>query len=233
MPSSRRRRRGRAMARAERRAFADRAEAGLRLARRLVQAAPADPVVYALPRGGVPVAAEIAAALDAPLDLILVRKIGAPHQPELALGAVVDGGAAETVMNDDVVDATGADAAFIAAARVRELSEIQRRRAVYLAGRLPVDCRGRTAIVVDDGIATGATARAALRGLRRRGAARLVVAVPVASPMAAAVLRREADELICLVEADLPAGIGGFYDDFHQLNDAEVVALLATHRTGG
>ncbi len=220
------------MARAELRVFADRAEAGRRLAERLVRVHPADPVVYALPRGGVPVAAEIAAALGAPLDLVLVRKIGAPFQPELALGAVVDGAAVEVVLNDDIVRATGADAAFIAAARARELAEIERRRAIYLAGRTPVDPRWRTAIVVDDGIATGATARAALRALRRRGAARLIVAVPVAGPAAAAALRREADELLCLLESELPFGVGGFYRDFHQLDDGEVVALLAAHPPG-
>jgi predicted phosphoribosyltransferase len=178
----------------------------------------------------VPVAAEIAAALGAPLDLILVRKIGAPHQPELALGAVVDGDAAEMVLNQDIVGATGADAAFIAAGRDRALAEIERRRARYLAGRKRVEPGGRTAIVVDDGIATGATVRAALRALRRRGAARLLVAVPVAGPDAVAALRREADEVVCLLEADLPFGIGGFYRDFHQLDDKEVIELLAAHR---
>src|SRR5512137_671410 len=148
--------------------FADRTEAGRLLAARLLSRRPVDAVVYALPRGGVPVAAEVARALGAPLDLVLVRKLGAPGNPELALGAVVDGTEPETVLNEDIVAFTGAGEAFIAAARARELREIERRRALYLAGRAPLDPKGRTAIVVDDGLATGATARAALRALRRR-----------------------------------------------------------------
>ena len=205
--------------------FANRAEAGWLLAARLKALGLPDPMVFALPRGGVPVAAEIATALGAPLDLVLVRKLGAPGEPELGLGAVVDGG--ETVLNEDIVAATGASAEFIAAARGRELAEIERRRDRYLAGRAPLDPKGRIAIVVDDGLATGATARAALHALRRRGAARLILAVPVAPPETLAALRGEADEIVCLCEADLLRGIGGFYADFHQLADEEVIRLLA------
>jgi putative phosphoribosyl transferase len=207
--------------------FADRTEAGRLLAARLLARRPVDAVVYALPRGGVPVAAEVARALGAPLDLVLVRKLGAPGNPELALGAVVDGAEPETVLNEDVAAITGATDAFIAAARTRELREIERRRALYLAGRAPLDPKGRTAIVVDDGLATGATARAALHALRRRGAARLILAVPVAPPPTLAALRPEADEIVSLVEEDIPRGIGAFYADFHQLDDEEVIALLA------
>lgn len=211
--------------------FADRAAAGRLLARRLLPLGLERPVVFALPRGGVPVAVEIASALGAPLDLLLVRKLGAPGQPELALGAVAEGEEGEAVLNPEIVAATGADEAFIAAARARELEEIARRRRRYLAGRAPLDPRGLAAVVVDDGIATGATARAALRALRRRGAARLILAVPVAPPEVVAALREEADEVVCLLEADLPWGVGGHYADFHQLTDQEVTALLApAHR---
>ena len=159
--------------------FADRGSAGRQLAKRLRGLNLADPVVYALPRGGVPVAVEIAKALGAPLDLILVRKIGAPGQPELALGAVVDGEDAQTVVNEAVARMTGADAAYLDKVRDQELAEIERRRSLYLGDRAPVSAAGRTAIVVDDGLATGATAKAALRALKRRGAAMTVLAVPV------------------------------------------------------
>ncbi len=210
--------------------FADRTEAGRLLAERVKALGLRDPVVYALPRGGVPVAAEVAAALGAPLDLVLVRKIGAPGQPELALGAVVDGNTPEVVLNADIVTATGASESFIAAARQRELAEIERRRARYLAGCTPVDPTGRTVVVVDDGLATGASARAALNALRRRGAARLALAVPVAPPETLEALRGETDDIVCLVEAELFFGIGAFYRDFHQLTDDEVIASIAAHR---
>jgi predicted phosphoribosyltransferase len=165
--------------------------------------------------------------LHAPLDLVLVRKIGAPGQPELALGAVVDGDAPETVLNPHIVAATGASEAFIEAARQRELAEIERRRTRYLAGHPRVDPAGRDAVVVDDGIATGATARAALHALRRRGAARLVLATPVAPADTLEALRGEADEIVCLFVPAPFFGIGAFYRDFHQLADDEVVDLLA------
>lgn len=207
--------------------FAGRKEAGRLLAARVVALGLRNPVVYALPRGGVPVAAEVADALHAPLDLVLVRKIGAPGQPELALGAVVDGDAPETVLNPHIVAATGASEAFIEAARRRELAEIERRRTRYLAGHPPVDPAGRDAVVVDDGIATGATARAALHALRQRGAARLVLATPVAPADTLEALRGEADEIVCLFVPAPFFGIGAFYRDFHQLADDEVVDLLA------
>jgi predicted phosphoribosyltransferase len=213
--------------------FADRAEAGRMLATRLAAKRLDRPIVHALPRGGVPVAAEVARLLGAPLDLVLVRKLGAPGNPELALGAVVDGPQPETVLNEEVVAFTGATEAFLAAARARELREIERRRALYLAGRAPLDPEGRTAIVVDDGLATGATARAALHALRRRGAARLILAVPVAPPSTLEALRPETDEILCLAEEDIPHGIGAFYADFHQLDDAEVLRLLAAQPPAG
>jgi len=208
------------------RRFADRHEAGRQLGERLRSLRLARPVVFALPRGGVPVAAEVAAALSAPLDLVLVRKIGAPLQPELAVGAVVDGEESETVLNAEIVALTGTSEAYIAVARERELAEIERRRQLYLAARARLDPRGRDVVVVDDGLATGATARAALHALRRRHPARLILAVPVAAPDTLSAMRGEADEIVCLRQEELFRGIGGFYDDFHQLTDEEVVRLL-------
>ncbi|PZW36929.1 putative phosphoribosyl transferase [Humitalea rosea] len=212
--------------------FRDRTDAGRRLGRLLAARGFAAPAVYALPRGGVPVAAEVAAALSAPLDLILARKLGAPGQPELAIGAVAEGSPPELVLDPEAVALTGADPAYLAREEAAALREIARRRARYLAGRDSIDPAGRCAILVDDGLATGATARAALRALRRRGPARLILAVPVGTPEACAALAAEADVVITLVESGIPRGIGGCYLDFHQLEDAEVIEALrqATHR---
>lgn len=207
--------------------FKDRAEAGHRLAEALSAYADCKPVILALPRGGVPVGATVATTLGAPLDLVLVRKIGAPGQPELALGAVVDGGAPMIVRNPGILAATGTSTADFDAIGARELAEIERRRGRYLGTRAPADIAGRVVIVVDDGIATGATMRAALRATRQRGPARLVLAVPVASPSALASLRSEVDEVVCLTCPEGFRGVGQFYDDFRQVTDDEVVALLA------
>ena len=213
--------------------FVDRRDAGRQLARRVAALKLDHPIVYALPRGGVPVAAEIAAVLGAPLDLVLVRKIGAPMQPELAVGAVVDGESPELVINHDIARLTGATQEYIDAACARELAEIERRRMRYLPDRPRPDPKDRTAIVVDDGIATGATAIAALHALKKRGARRLVVAVPVAPPDTVARLAREADEVVCLLEPVDFWGISSFYADFHQLEDEEVTrALEAAARPG-
>ena len=206
--------------------FADRSDAGRRLAAALSTAKLERPVVYALPRGGVPVAVEIASALKAPMDLVLVRKIGAPGEPELALGAVVDGRAPQVIINEDVRASTGANDAYIEKARARELAEIERRRGLYFQGLERVDPKGRTAIVVDDGLATGATAKAAVRALKRQGAGRVVLAVPVAPPETLAELRREADEVVCLNAPRWFFGVGGFYEDFRQITDEQVVSLL-------
>jgi putative phosphoribosyl transferase len=206
--------------------FSSREEAGKRLARLLDSRSLADPVVYALPRGGVPVACEIARELKAPMDLILVRKIGAPGEPELALGAVAEGRAAEMVINEDVRRMIGVAQAEIDSLRQAALKEIERRRTTYLSGRARIDPKGRTAIVVDDGLATGATAKAAIRALKADGAARVILAVPVAPPETAAQLREEADEVICLATPSNFMGVGMFYVDFHQLSDAETIALL-------
>jgi putative phosphoribosyl transferase len=207
--------------------FADRSDAGRRLAARLAAEAPNRPVVYALPRGGVPVALEIARLLHAPLDLVLVRKIGAPYAPEWALGAVVDGDNPQTVINEAVRVLSGASDAFFARACRRELLEIARRRALYLGGRPHVDPTGRTAIVVDDGIATGATAKAALRAIRQQGAAKIILAVPVAPREALVDLHADADQILCLHAASHFPGVGAFYTDFHQLTDTETIGLLA------
>ena len=206
--------------------FADRADAGRRLASRLAASRFDRPVIYALPRGGVPVALEIARALHAPLDLILVRKIGAPGAPELALGAVVEGESPHMVINEDVRQLSHAGKGFIERARQHELAEIERRRARFLGGRARIDPAGRTAIVVDAGLAPGATARAALAAMRRQGAAKTVLAVPVAPADVLAALKADADEIICLHPARSFRAVGMFYDDFHQLTDEETVTLL-------
>lgn len=206
--------------------FLDRAEAGRKLAGRLMHLKGAAPVVLALPRGGVPVALPIAEALGAPLDLLLVRKIGAPGQPELALGALVEGEPPRTVVNDRIVEALGVSQAAIAEEAVRQLEEIGRRRRLWLHGRSAVPRHGRTVVVVDDGIATGATVRAALSALEHAGVARRVLAVPVAPRENAETLRKLCDEAVILAEPLDLGSVGAFYRDFRQLDDAEVVALL-------
>ncbi len=206
--------------------FTNRSEAGRLLGERLAPYRDRHPVVLALPRGGVPVALEIAKALTAALDILLVRKIGAPWQPELAVGAVVDGGEPIIVTNDEVMRLTGADAEYVDREARRQLAEIERRRQLYLAGRPPAVVAGKTVIVVDDGIATGATMRAGLRALARRQPERLILAVPVAAADTLESLRAEVDEVACLyVPADLGA-IGMHYRDFRQLTDEEVIAQL-------
>jgi putative phosphoribosyl transferase len=206
--------------------FADRTEAGRQLAERLARFKSEQPLVLALPRGGVPVGFEVAQALDAPLDLILVRKIGAPMQPELAIGAVVDGDQPETVLNRDLVDDLQISERYLEGERARQLEEIERRRRLYGSGRAKIEVRDRTAIVVDDGIATGATMEAALHAVRRAGPRRLVLAVPVAPPETIARLRPQVDEIECLMMPEYLGAIGMFYADFRQLSDGEVVALL-------
>jgi predicted phosphoribosyltransferase len=213
--------------------FRNREEAGRKLADRLMAYKDQHPVILALPRGGVPVAAEIAAALDAPLDLILVRKLGVPWQSELAMGAIVDGDAPLVVRNEDVLRMIGVGEREFKEVCDRELAEIERRRERYLGGRARADIAGRTAIVVDDGIATGATTRAALRATRMRDPKHLVLAVPVAPAGVALEMREEADEVICLEEHEDFAAIGFYYWDFRQVEDREVIDTLARFNKGG
>jgi putative phosphoribosyl transferase len=212
--------------------FDNRSAAGQALARALAgRRWPGPVVVLALPRGGVPVAAEIASALHAPLDLLLVRKIGAPGQPELAIAAVVDGTPPETVVDAETAAFAGVGRAQIDARAAAELPELARRRRVYLQGRPPLPVQGCTAIVVDDGVATGTTVRAALLALRRRGPARTVLAVPVAPADTLAALAGEVDEIVCLAQPWPFIAIGQHYRDFHQLGDGEVIAALAAAGT--
>lgn len=215
--------------------FKNRTQAGQMLAEALTVYADAHPVVLALPRGGVPVAAEVAERLNAPLDLILVRKVGVPMQPELAMGAIVDGGHPIVVRNEDVVRLAGIDEATFSAVCDRELAEIERRRIKYIGNRPRAEIAGRVAIVVDDGIATGATTRAALRATRARGPAKIVLAIPVAPTDALAEMRREADDVVCLEAHEDFGAIGYFYADFRQVGDQEVIDLLARSpaRAGG
>ena len=213
--------------------FIDRADAGRRLAAELVTMARDRPVIYALPRGGVPVALEIARALHAPLDLLLVRKIGAPGAPEVALGAVVEGEHPQTVINEDIRRISSADDSYLERARQRELVELERRRTRYLGDRPRLDPMGRTAIVVDDGIATGATAKAALIAIKWQGAAKTVLAIPAAPVEALADIRKHADLVVCLHPARRFSGVGAFYRDFHQLTDEETVGLLRQSWTEG
>ncbi|MGO9008024.1 MAG: phosphoribosyltransferase [Beijerinckiaceae bacterium] len=207
--------------------FENRSDAGRRLAQALASYKDQRPVILALPRGGVPVAAEVAAAFHAPLDLVLVRKIGVPAQPELAMGAVVDGGAPIIVRNDDVIRLENIGEAEFQAVCDRELAEINRRRKCYLGNRARVDVAGRVTIVIDDGIATGATTRAALRATRQRQPKRLVLAVPVAPTESLAAMREEADDVVCLEDYEFFGAIGYYYSDFRQTSDQEVIDALA------
>lgn len=206
--------------------FKNRSDAGRKLAVALTEYRERQPIILALPRGGVPVAAEIAAALNAPLDLILVRKIGVPFQPELAMGAVVDGDTPMIVRNEDVIRHAGIEKAVFMAVCDAELAEIERRRTRYLGNRQRLEVAGRTAIVVDDGIATGATTRAALRSVRARNPKKLVLAVPVAPTDSLAAMREEADDVVCLEDHELFGAIGFYYSDFRQVSDQEVIDAL-------
>ncbi|WP_227010236.1 phosphoribosyltransferase [Pelagibius marinus] len=219
--------------------FRDRREAGERLAGHLAGTVAsfedtAPPVVVALPRGGVPVAAAIAARLQAPLDVIIARKIGAPGQPELAIGAVAEGaggeGAEETVWNRRIIVDLGLREESLEQRRAEKLREVRERAALYRDGRPAVVLEGRSVILVDDGIATGATTEAALRALRRRRPRRIILAVPVAPEDTLARLRRLADDVVCLAQpADFYA-IGAYYRDFTQVKDADVIRCLSQYR---
>jgi putative phosphoribosyl transferase len=206
--------------------FANRRSAGRELSQQLHHLGGEKPVVLALPRGGVPVGFEIARALDAPLDIVLVRKIGVPWQPELALGAVVDGANPQALINRNLVAELAIDECYINSETARQLAEIERRRKLYLGDRPPVPLPGRTVIVVDDGIATGSTVRTALRAVKKAGAGKIVLAVPVAPADALEQLKGEVDEIVCLSSPRRFIAVGAHYAEFAQLADADVIALL-------
>ena len=205
--------------------FDDRAQAGRALAAALSERAYADPVVLGLPRGGVPVAAPVARALGAPLDVAVVRKLGAPGQPELAVGAIGAGGV--RVLNDDVVAALRLAPAALEEVSARELAELQRRERTYRGDRQAEPLAGRAAVLVDDGLATGATMLAAVRIARAAGAGQVVVAVPVGAPASCRRLAGSADEVICLHRPQPFSSVGRHYRDFEQTSDDEVRRLLA------
>lgn len=204
--------------------FADRREAGRQLAEQLLPLAPEDPVVVALPRGGAPVAREVALALEAPLDILAVRKLGAPHNPEYGIGAVAEDGT--RVIDHEAIAGLGINGGVLESIVERETAELRRRVDLYRGERPPLELAGRTAILVDDGIATGVTDAAALRAARHRDPGRLVLAVPVCAPDSIERLRPEADEVVCLHAPRLFYGVGQWYRDFSQVTDEEVVAVL-------
>jgi putative phosphoribosyl transferase len=198
--------------------FRDRQQAGRKLAEELLKLHPANPVVLALPRGGVPVAAEIARALNAPLDVVIVRKVGAPGNPELAVAAIVDGDPPDIVLNREIVEEYG-----------RERPELERRKLAYASGRRSPSTTDRTVVIVDDGAATGTTMKVAIRALRRRSPREIVVALPVAPPDVVVDLAREADRIVCLSQPARFFALGHHYHNFPQLSDEEVVGTLRNH----
>ena len=206
--------------------YSNRQQAGRMLARRLMSHADADVVVLGVPRGGLPVAKEVADALGAPLDVIVVRKLGAPGQPEFGIGAVVDGDHPRAIFNPGIVEQLGVSDEYIEAEIARQLKEVNRREAAYRGGRAKIPLADKTVILVDDGIATGSSVRAALRGVRRQKPKRLVLAVPVAPADTIEALRSEADEIVCLETPEDFFAVGQFYRDFHQVTDKEVRAIL-------
>lgn len=206
--------------------FRDRQEAGQALASALRVLKLHEPVVLALPRGGIPVAAEVAKALRAPFDLVIVRKVGAPGNPELAVAAIVDGDPPHVVLNRDIVEALELGEEELAALVERERPELERRRAVYLGSRRPVSVAGRTAILVDDGAATGASMRVAVRAMKSLAPLEIVVALPVAPADTVHALSREADTVICVDQPPHFCALGDHYRDFRQLADEDVVAAL-------
>jgi len=208
------------------RAFSNRAEAGRQLAEKLDKyAGRKDVIVLGLPRGGVPVAYEVAKRLRAPLDVFIVRKLGVPGFEELAAGAIASGGV--RVLNEEVMRAIPYAEEAIEAVTVRETAELERREQIYREGRPSPELRDRVVILVDDGLATGATMRAAVKALRQRGAAKIVVAVPVGPPDTCREIEQEADETICLSTPPFFQAVGQYYEDFSQTSDADVRELLS------
>jgi putative phosphoribosyl transferase len=214
-----------------RRVFRDRTEAGQTLARQLTSyAGRPEVLVLALPRGGVPVAYEVAEALDAPLDIFLVRKLGIPGHEEVAMGAIASGGI--RVLNDEVVKSLQIPGHVIDRVAETEQQELTRRERLYRGDRQPRQLSGRTVILIDDGLATGATMRAAAQAIRRQEPARLVVAVPIAAAKTCDEFRGEVDEVVCAVTPEPFYGVGLWYEDFSQTTDDEVRELLARHTRG-
>lgn len=207
--------------------FRDRQEAGQKLAAELATLDLRDPVVLALPRGGVPVAAEVAKVLKAPLDLVLVRKVGAPGNAELAVAAIVDGDPPDVVLNREIVEAYALDDDELRFLIAKERPELERRRAAYRGKRASLSVDGKTAIIVDDGAATGTTMKVAIRALKRRSPRQIVVAIPVAPADTAAELAREADLLICLSQPTRFPALSYYYVNFPQLSDSEVLDIMA------
>jgi putative phosphoribosyl transferase len=211
--------------------FRDRREAGRRLAERLSGLRATSPLVLGLPRGGVPVAYEVAKALGSPLDILVVRKLGVPFQPELGMGAVGEDGV--RVLNADVLRQAGVNEAQLAQVEARERAEVEERATRLRGGRPAIPLQGRTVVIVDDGLATGGTARAAVRVARERGAARVILAVPVAPPETVATLRRDADDVVAVETPEPFFAIGGWYSDFSPTSDDEVVELLVRAAVSG
>jgi putative phosphoribosyl transferase len=208
------------------RAFSNRAEAGRQLAEKLDKyAGRKDVIVLGLPRGGVPVAYEVAKRLHAPLDVFIVRKLGVPGFEELAAGAIASGGV--RVLNEDVVRAIPHAEEAIEAVTAKETAELERREHIYRQGRPAPELRGRVVILLDDGLATGATMRAAVKALRQQGAAKIVVAVPVGPPDTCREIQQEADETICLSTPPFFQAVGQYYEDFSQTSDEDVRELLS------
>ncbi len=211
--------------------FADRRAAGRELAQAVAVLGIVNPIVLALPRGGVPVGFEVARHLQAPLDILLVRKIGAPGHEEYGIGALVDGASPQVVIDRKIAQMVGADEAYIKNEVQRQLAEVERRRAAYGSG-LSHSLKGRAVVLVDDGIATGGTVKVALNALRSSGAARIVLAVPVAPRAAIQDLRPYCDEIVCLATPEPFHAVGAHYVDFSQTGDEEVISLLAQAKNG-
>jgi putative phosphoribosyl transferase len=206
--------------------FKDRTDAGRQLAAALARFAATDPLVLALPRGGVPVGFEVAKALRARLDVLLVRKIGAPGHSEYGIGAVVDGENPQLVLNEEAMALVRPSDEYVEAEMRRQLLEIERRRNLYLGSRPAASVLGRTVIVVDDGIATGGTVRVVLKALRKDRAAHVVLAVPVAPRDTLDLIKADVDEVVCLATPEPFVAVSRYYEDFEQTTDAEVIRLL-------
>jgi predicted phosphoribosyltransferase len=209
--------------------LADRRDAGRQLAEQLLPLSDENPIVVGLPRGGVPVADEVASALGAPLEILAVRKLGAPHNPEYGIGAIAEDGT--RVLDAEALSTLGIDGGVLESIVARETVELRRRVAAYRRDRLPMRLQGRTVVVVDDGVATGVTDTAALRAIRHQKPRRLILAVPVCAPDSAARLCEETDAIVCLIVPPSLCGVGEWYRDFAQVSDHEVVATLRKPRS--